>query len=490
MLSFYLQHHGTSSGAPAAKPVPPNEADPVSSLDGEASADTSCAWRHVRYASYRGHPTVGCGSMELGFRADAASKPQPAIPIADYLRNSRTTCGVYLLPDQLLLHFSRGEDRSMLRYAAWLVVLGGVSVSLAEDGTRSLEEAVKAVNEQAAEWPETRGLGPLTEDEAIQALKRLSRRKPPPVEKSYGLPGLSDEEFRGLKRIVETRRLPKEVILRQFVRYDDGTCVEHGWWVRLVLMRAEKCPFSLTVREQSVFRRPYTQKEREFHGEMRRTGAIPTMGRLVAYFDEDPKFGAVREFSAEKAHRLAEAVKKAVQGGKAEDFLKSYDWEGVDEATRTWVREEAEQLSKRRLSGVSVEARRYSGRLENWRGFQIWDPNLRVRGYVVLDFADEEVPRSIWLEFGETEDGARLVNYVVSKDLRAQMIGKPLSGGGIRVQAFQSFDAEKGRYELFSQIDAPDELPALRKANLEVWKINARPAEASGVEKAVLKAGP
>lgn len=365
----------------------------------------------------------------------------------------------------------------MLGHAVLLVAIAGASVSLADDGTRSLAEAVRAVNQQAAKSPESRGQSPLTEDDVVKSIERFSRLQPLPEKEPQEPKRLSEEEFQKLKRIATTRRLPKDVVLRQFVRYNEGTCVEHGWWVRLMLMRQATCPFSLTIRQESAFRRPYTQKERQFQEEMRRTGLVPTMGRLVAYFEEDPGFKAVQEFSAHEADRLAQAVKKAIRDGKTEDLLKTFHWEKVDEATRTWVREEAEQLVKRQLATVSVSPRRFSGRLTNWWGLRIWDPNLPVLGYVVLEFADKDVPRSIWLEFGETRAGARLVNYIVSRDDGPRMIGKPLPGGGFSVQSFLTNHPEKGWSELYSQIDAPDELSALQNANLELWKVDPTPRE-------------
>ena len=371
----------------------------------------------------------------------------------------------------------------MLGHAVLLVVIAGASVSLADDGTRSLAEAVGAVNQQAAKSPESRGQSPVTEDEVVKAIEKFSRSKPVPEGEKQEIRRLSDEELQKLKRIVTTRRLPKDVVLRQFVRYNDGTCVEHGWWVRLILMRQDTCPLSLTVRQEPAFRRPYTQKERQFQAEMRRTGLVPTMGRLVAYFEEDPKFAAVQKFSAQEADRLAQAVKKALQDGKTEDLLKTFHWEKVDEATRTWVRQEAEQLVKRQLAAVCVSPRRFGGRLTNWWGLRIWDPNLPVLGYVVLGFADKDAPRSIWLEFGETRDGARLVNYIVSRDDGPRMIGKPLPGGGFSVQSFLTNHPEKGWSEFYSQIGAPDELPALQNANLEIWKLNPTRPEAPRAER-------
>ena len=364
---------------------------------------------------------------------------------------------------------------ALLALAVFLVVTAGASVSLAEDETRPLAEAVKAVNERAAKSPESRAQSPLTEDEVVKALEKFSRSEPRSGEEYRDLNRLSDAEFQELKRIVDTRRLPKDVVLRQFVRYDEGTCVEHGWWLRLNLMRQNKCPISLTIRQKSVFSRPYTQKERQFQDEIRRTGGIPTLNRLVAYFDEDPKFAAVQKFSAPKADLLADAVKKALKEKKVDDLLKTYHWDAVDEETRTYVREEAERFVKLQLASVTVSPRRYGGRLTNWKGFKIWDPNLPVLGYIVLKFAGKDEPKSVWLEFGETPDGARLVNYIVTRDDGPSMVGKPLPGGGVRVEAFHTFHPENGWDEIYSQIDASDELPALQNANLEIWKL--KPAQ-------------
>ena len=86
----------------------------------------------------------------------------------------------------------------------------------------------------------------------------ISSAQPAPGDLYLHLKTLSDDEFQKLKAVAETRSLPKDVILRQFVRYNDGTGVEHGWWVRLILMRQDKCPFSLTIRQDAAFRRPYT----------------------------------------------------------------------------------------------------------------------------------------------------------------------------------------------------------------------------------------
>ena len=200
------------------------------------------------------------------------------------------------------------------------------------------------------------------------------------------------------------------------------------------------------------------------------------MGRLVAYFDDDPQVGRVPGFSKEEADRLAAAVKKAIEEKRADDLLKTYCWEKADKETRTWAGDEAKSLTKRQLRAVSVSPRQFGGKLTHWQGLKIWDSNLPVLGYIVVEFRDNTLPNPIWLEFGRTQDGARLVNYIVSRDDFPRMKGKPLPKGGFQVRAFQMPLAENGWVEFYTQIDnAPDEMPGLQNINFELWKIRHTP---------------
>ncbi len=335
------------------------------------------------------------------------------------------------------------------------------SDSLADDGTVSLAEAVRELNEQAAKLPESRTRKPLTEAEVVKAVGRLTRNERMP-----------DAEYRTFKQIAETRRLPENVTLQQFVRYNDGVETQHGWWVRLILTREEQGPMSVTIRQKLLFRRPYTQKERLFWGEL--NDGVPTLNRLVAYFDEDPKFGTERTFSPQEAQRLAESVKAAFNAKNADDLLKAHHWKGVSLAPRAEVLAEAKRLVNLPLRSVSVRPRRFDGQLRHWQGLQFWTPNLPVLGYVVLQFADKGDPTSICLEFGENQGKARLVNYIVSQDDRRRLVGKPMSSP-MRVQGFSVTDPAGKWLEYYAQIDAPDELAALRNANFELCRLAVAP---------------
>ena len=178
-----------------------------------------------------------------------------------------------------------------------------------------------------------------------------------------------------------------------------------------------------------MLERPYTQLERQFRDDVRRTGQIPTMGRTMVYFDEDPQIGVQRKFSAAAAQGLADAVKQAINNDKAGELLKLYCWDKVDAKDRKRLENEARSLLKRKVASVAVRPRGFGGRLTHWENLAYWDPNISLAGYIELRFADREEPRSVCLEFGETAEGARLANYFISRNQGPKLIGKRMSRG-------------------------------------------------------------
>ena len=59
----------------------------------------------------------------------------------------------------------------MLRFIVLLAAITGASIGLADDGTTSLADAVRAINAQAAKLPESHGHVPLTVDEVVKSLE-------------------------------------------------------------------------------------------------------------------------------------------------------------------------------------------------------------------------------------------------------------------------------------------------------------------------------
>jgi hypothetical protein len=333
-----------------------------------------------------------------------------------------------------------------------------------------LAEVVKAINEQARKLPETRRLKPLTDDEVVEAIEKFQRPAPAPGKEHSHLPMLTDDEFRTIKSVAQTRRLPTELIVRQFVRYDVGTGMEHGWWVRLNLKRHGASP-TVTLRQSVLIERPYTQLERQFQ-----------LQKFVGFGVIDSLLHRVGQALRRRSRKLplgadlrilVEVYHGAAQGGNLAGaaYTVAYCWDKVDAKARKRVENDTKSLMKRKLASVAVRPRGFGGRLTHWEGFAYWDPNIPLAGYIVLQFADREDPNSVCLEFGETTEGARLASYFVSRDEGPKLIGKPMSRG-FRVSGFTTYHPDKGWLEFFDELDTPpEEIPALKQINFEIWKM-------------------
>ena len=176
----------------------------------------------------------------------------------------------------------------MLRHSVLRAAIAGVPIGLADDGTISLADAVQAINKQATKFPETRDQSPLTEEEIIKSLENFSNPKPGPDEQYRELDDSQTRIFKNSKALLRL------IVCQNMSSYDNlcDTRWIHAWNTDgggLIRRRQNVCPFSPTIREESAFHRPFTQKERQFEDEMQRTGFIPTMSRVAAYFDDDPK---------------------------------------------------------------------------------------------------------------------------------------------------------------------------------------------------------
>ena len=262
------------------------------------------------------------------------------------------------------------------------------------------------------------------------------------------------------------RRLPQHVSLRLITRYDDGERFHHVWWVRLTLTRTSGPIRTFPIRRQTIFDRPYTQKEREFKEACRRDGGIPVIGRLSAYFSDDPQFGKMTPIAKDKSAVLIDAVKKALDQQDLSGLLNLYHWEHAEDETRNYVRSEMSQLLRRKVESVNVVPKRFGGKLHHWQAFQTFDPNLPVLGYLVFAFSpndgQQHEARSLWLELGMRDGQLRLVNYVEKSfsppreefQLEATAHLEPLSDS---------------TYEHSWTIKSPEIFVSARMANQEVW---------------------
>jgi len=325
------------------------------------------------------------------------------------------------------------------------------------DALTPLAAAVRVVNEQAVKHGVKQE--PLTESQVLDALDKLEQAE-----------GLSDEHFQLLKNISATRILPAHVSLRQFLRYDNHAAMQHGWWVKLILERDSGGAYGIWIRKHLDFTRPFTQKERQFRDEVRRTGGFPTLGRLVTYFEDEPRFNQTAALSADY-EELVNAARAAIEQHNLADFLKLFHWDGADDALREFIKREATEIVNQKFQLVTVEKKRFQGELAQWQGFTRYGPNLPVEGYIDFVYAkrQEQEPNSLRLEMGEHQGKPWFVCHVTKEDRTDQFIGKRLSKP-ISISGFIS-PLPDGWLEFGWNIDAPDELPALGQANLELWRL-------------------
>ena len=159
------------------------------------------------------------------------------------------------------------------------------------------------------------------------------------------------------------------------------------------------------------------EKERQFREEVKRNGGMPTIGRLVTYFDEDPKFNQITGRSADY-EKLVSAARAALDKGNVDEFLTLFYWEGADGALREFVKREITALTKRKVQMITVERKRFQGELIQRQGFVRYGSNLPVEGYLDFVYAPPEKhePLSLRLEMGEHQGQPRFVCHVVKED--------------------------------------------------------------------------
>lgn len=360
--------------------------------------------------------------------------------------------------------FEKGTTKPVAAGVETRVVLKRVEEDRAEgEATTALSDAVKVINDEASKHPVSRKLPPLTEQHVINRLKLLEKTD-----------DLSNEEFTALKRIIETRRLPENVVLRPFLRYDTYTEMQHGWWVKLSVERKERGPFGMWVRRTPVLTRPYTQVERQHRERRRNGGGLTTLGRLVTWFDKDPQVGEEPSMSVDYEKLVARA-RKAITNSDTEAFLKLFHFKGAGKDVREFVKREVATIMSGELNDITVEPKRFAGDLSQWRAFTRYGPNLPVEAYVNFTFSkqtksedDKPKPMAFRLEAGPLAEQPKFVCHIVQEDHTQKWLGKKI--GNITVSGF-IYATPDGWLEFGSLITAPDHFPSLQQANLELLRM-------------------
>ena len=108
-----------------------------------------------------------------------------------------------------------------------------------------LADAIKAFNEKAAEHPIGKDQPPLTEEEAIAAIRAWERPK--------SKDPVSDEMYEAFKKIAETRTLPPNASFETETGYQPrGAFVFDIWSVRIRMFRPDRSSYGFELRNRII----------------------------------------------------------------------------------------------------------------------------------------------------------------------------------------------------------------------------------------------
>jgi hypothetical protein len=324
-----------------------------------------------------------------------------------------------------------------------------------------LRNVVRKLNEEVNGILASRGIKPLRVEDVLVVLRLLDES----IVGDDSANKLSTAEFKKLKSIVKTGVLPKDVRLRNFSRYYNGHTMQHGSWVRLMLVdRKSSGVFSLSVRSKKIFDRPYSQIERQ-----QKNSHSTLIGRLITYFKDDPRFGSDFKPTADY-DKLAADAQNAIRKKDVDAFISLFHFDGVkkNNSVRKFVRDEVEALLKRKVASTKFVPKGFTGNLLQWQAGTVYVANLRVEGYLSFALTDQRKhePASLKFEVGSADGKPRLVCYIVkSNSLKAgTKLTGPTSISGFYIQR------NDGSLEAGFNIKAAVELKELERANGEIWQ--------------------
>ncbi len=262
---------------------------------------------------------------------------------------------------------------------------------------RSLIDAIVQFNQSSLDSPIGAWQPPITEQETRDA-----------IEKSIGEPNVEEPVRRQLREILKSGILQSNVYFRRFTRLDDKRQMHEVWWVRLVVETQGGPVYSVVVRTTAMKSRPYTQMERQ-----QNAGSLMLINRFVSYFDEPPNILLLREFPKDAVDSLVKSADASIKAKDVKLYLSLFDWNGVSDSTRDFVKTEFEVLTGSTIHSIKVAPRNFRGELIHWSAYQHYQPNLEIVGYLDIEYTSAEQRRKkLSFEMGQSGDGLRLVNYV------------------------------------------------------------------------------
>ena len=163
---------------------------------------------------------------------------------------------------------------------------------------------------------------------------------------------------RELESALESGRLSATSKLRCFRRFvTESGVVQHGVWIRLLLLPEPGEPQAVEIRSQVRFARPPTIVERM---EAESVGLL--VGRLITYFAKSPDFERSPERSLDY-QALAKEVQTRLRAGEPEKLVRWMHFDGTDRKFQRFAVREANGLRDAKDVSVTVEPIGYVGTL-------------------------------------------------------------------------------------------------------------------------------
>ncbi|MCA9216999.1 MAG: M56 family metallopeptidase, partial [Planctomycetales bacterium] len=317
---------------------------------------------------------------------------------------------------------------------------------------RSLDSAIDDFNLAAQQSPIGMRQEPISMEETLGAIAvSIQRLETPDTTKQI------------LRQIVASKELPSNVYFRRFTRFDDEEQMHGVWWVRLIVEGNQQPVYSVLIRKERIFSRPYTQMERQQIAQQ----GVTLINRFSSYFQAVPNVLLLAAFPEASIKKITDSVGSAIKAGDFDAFASSFEWKDVSETTRAFVKSEFDFLTKATVHSIKVTPRNFRGKLLHWSAFQSYESNLPIVGYVDIEYSATAGGRrrTLSLEMGNVDNELRLVNYVAKGP---REFPKTLAEGlSIRGQSEQLAD---GTFLVTSIISNPGSLISAHLANEEIWQ--------------------
>ena len=274
-------------------------------------------------------------------------------------------------------------------------------VNLDDLQSRSLTAAIATFNAEAKQSPIGRMEAPVSPEEILEAITTF-------VEQQHVPDPVKDV----LRQVTTSMTLPANCYLRRFTRFDDEQRMNGVWWVRLVVEAPSLPVYSVPIRTQQVYSRPYTQMERQQNAEQ----GVMVVNRFTSYFEELPNVRLLEAFPQDAMERLISQADAGLRTNDLEMLASLFEWKDVSHGTRKFVESELTMLTRSTIHSIKITPRNFRGRLIHWSAYQHYQPNLPVVGYLDIEYAPagntSGLKKTLSLEMGKAGNELRLVNYV------------------------------------------------------------------------------